>query len=66
MSINLNLRTKKLDFIDFKLEWLCGVVVGIVLARYRLELLDISVWWWITLAILLALRPLYRFWIKTE
>jgi hypothetical protein len=62
--MKLHKRVKNLDFWDIKMSGIAGVIVGIILARYRLELLDISIWWWLTLLTLVILRPIYHFWIK--
>lgn len=62
--MNLHKRVQNLDFWDVKMSGIAGIVLGIILARYRLELLDISIWWWLTLFILIILRPIYHFWIK--
>lgn len=62
--MTLNARVQRLDFWDLKFLGLTGVIFGILLSKIRLDLLDISSWWWTALAILLALRPLYHYWIK--
>lgn len=64
--MSLHTRVQRLDFWDLKFTGLAGVVFGILLARYRLELLDISVWWWLSLMILLIARPMYHYWIKSS
>ena len=56
----LNKLAKQLDYWDIKMSALASVCIGLLLARYVPELVDVNPWWWITLAILLLLRPLYH------
>ena len=45
-------RVRKFDIIDVKLAQLCAFFLALVLAKIIPDIMDISVWWFIVLAIL--------------
>ncbi len=57
-------KTKKLDWLDVGLiKWSC-IAFGIILAMLIPALLEINIWWFVAIAVILAIRPLYRAYIK--
>ncbi len=59
-----NAKVKKLNWLDLALiKWSC-IAFGIILASLIPVLTEISVWYFVVIAILLAIRPLYRAYIK--
>ncbi len=59
-----NAKVKKLDWLDVGLiKWSC-IAFGVILVMLIPALTEISIWWFIAIAILLAIRPIYRVYIK--
>ena len=59
-----NDKVKKLDWLDVALiKWSC-IAFGVILALLIPALTEISIWWFVAIAILLAIRPIYRVYIK--
>ncbi len=57
-------KTRKLDWLDIGLiKWSC-VAFGIILAMLIPALLELSIWWFVAIAVILAIRPFYRAYIK--
>jgi len=61
---NMNERVKKFSFFDVKL--IQGMVISAALVIVKLipQILDISVWWFVALFVICALKPCYVFYIK--
>ena len=64
MLEELNERTRRLSAIDLGLVKWCMVVVGILIAKFFPELLQVSYLKLIIIAAVLAIKPLYVFWRK--
>ncbi len=59
-----NDKVKKLDWLDVALiKWSC-IAFGVILALLIPALTEISIWWFVAIAIFLAIRPIYRSYIK--
>jgi hypothetical protein len=59
-----NVKVKKMDWLDIGLiKWSC-VLFGITIAILFPAITEISAWWFIGLLIALAIRPIYRFYLK--
>ncbi len=57
-------KARKLDWIDIGLiKWSC-IAFGIILAMLIPVLLEISIWWFVAISLLLAIRPFHRAYIK--
>jgi len=60
----MNSKVNKMDWLDMGLiKWSC-IAFGILLAILIPQLTEINVWWIITFVIILAIRPVYRVYIK--
>jgi hypothetical protein len=64
MLARLNRRAKGLDYWDLKMASGGALCFGIILSRLVPALVDVNPWWWVALAVLLLLRPLYHFWVR--
>ena len=53
------LPTVKLGWLDLKLVSLCGIFVGLILAKVIPGLVDVSIWWFIILGLLCLIRVWY-------
>jgi len=60
----MNEKIKKLDWIDMGLTKTSCFAFGIILARLIPCLLGINIWWIIAAWVILAARPMYRFFSK--
>jgi hypothetical protein len=57
-------KVRKLDWVDVGLiKWSC-IAFGIILAILIPTLTEISIWYFVGIAVILAIRPLYRVYIK--
>lgn len=61
---DLNKRAKKLGIIDLKLAQMTGAFFALVIAKLIPQIMGISIWWFVVLGILCAIKPFYAFWIK--
>ncbi len=50
---------RRLRWFDIKLTQLSAVFVGLVFAKLIPALLELSVWWFVALAVILLARPVY-------
>jgi hypothetical protein len=64
MLRHLHQRAKHLDFWDLKMTAAAALCLGVVLTRLVPALVDVNPWWWVTLVVLLSLRPLFHFWVR--
>ena len=61
---DLNKRAKKLGIIDLKLAQMGGAFFALIIAKLIPQIMGISIWWFVGLGVLCALKPGYAFWIK--
>ena len=59
-------RVDMLSLFDIKLAQLSAVFLALILAKLVPEILQISLWWFIGLLILCAVRPVYVFFFKRK
>lgn len=57
-------RIKKFGIIDEKLAQGAAFFLALIVVKYNPEILNISVWWFIALLAICAIKPLYVFYIK--
>ena len=57
-------RVRKFDIIDVKLAQSVAFFLALVIAKLIPDIMDISIWWFIVLLILCAIKPVYVFWFK--
>ncbi len=60
----LDKKVQKMDWLDIGLvKWSC-IVFGMMLAILIPALTEISIWWFVAAFIILAIRPLYRVYLR--
>ncbi|NQT33318.1 MAG: hypothetical protein HQ594_06590 [Candidatus Omnitrophica bacterium] len=64
MLEDLNKRTQRLSVVDIGLLKWCMIVIGLIVAKFFPELLQVSYIKLIAIAVILGMKPLYVFWIK--
>ena len=64
MMENLNRRAGKLGIIDLKLAQSAACFFALIIAKLIPQIMSISIWWFVGLGILCALKPGYTFWVK--
>ena len=61
---NMNQRIKKFGIIDEKLAQAAAVFFALVIVKLIPQIMNLSIWWFVVLLILTAIKPLYVFYIK--
>jgi hypothetical protein len=61
-----NRQVRKFTFVDVKLIQFCGILMGIILAKFVPSLLQLSIWWLLAMALIFAVRPVYVFLAGTD
>ncbi len=56
-------RVKKLGIIDLKLAQGAAMFFALVIAKLIPDVMDLSVWWFVALLVVCAIRPFYVFWL---
>jgi len=51
---------KKFGWIDVKLLGIVGVMIGFILVKLFPGILNVSIWWWIIIAIILYIKPVSK------
>ncbi len=57
-------RVKKFDIIDVKLAQGAAMFFALVTAKLIPDIMDLSIWWFVLLLVICAIKPVYVFWIK--
>ncbi len=57
-------RVKKFSFIDVKLAQGAAMFLALIIAKYIPGIITLSVWWFIGLLIICAIKPACVFWLK--
>lgn len=57
-------RIKRFGIIDEKLAQAAAIFLALIVVKYYPEILNISVWWFVALLAICAIKPLYVFYIK--
>jgi hypothetical protein len=57
-------RVKRFDIIDVKLAQGAAMFFALVIAKLIPRIMDMSIWWFVGLLVICAIRPFYVFWIK--
>jgi len=60
----MNERVKKLSIIDLKLAQGGAMFLVIILVKLIPEIMNINIWWFVTLLVICVIKPLYVCWIK--
>ncbi|MCD6102168.1 MAG: hypothetical protein J7J77_03855 [Candidatus Cloacimonetes bacterium] len=61
---NMNKRVKKLTIFDIKLVQGAAMFIMLIIVKLIPQIMDISIWWFVVLAILCGIRPMYVFYKK--
>ena len=59
---DMNQRAKKLAIIDLKLAQGAAMFFALVIAKLIPDIMDLSVWWFVVMLVICAIRPFYVFW----
>ncbi len=57
-------RVKKFDIIDVKLAQGAAMFFALVIVKLIPDIMDLSIWWFVVLLVICAIKPVYVFWIK--
>ncbi|UCE19034.1 MAG: hypothetical protein JSV84_01420 [Gemmatimonadota bacterium] len=58
---SINLRVRKLGLVDVKLAQGCAIFLTLIIVKLLPEIMNISIWWFIGLLFLCAIKPIYTF-----
>jgi len=61
---DMNQRVKKLGIIDLKLAQGAAMFFALVIAKLIPGVMDLSIWWFVVMLVVCAIKPFYVFWIK--
>lgn len=61
---NMNERVKKLSILDVKLAQWAAVFVALIAAKLIPQIMDINIWWFVALFVIVEIKPFYVFWFK--
>ena len=58
----LDRRVRKFSFIDVKLAQGAAMFGALIIAKVIPDIMDLSIWWFIILLVVCAIKPFYVFW----
>ncbi len=61
---NMNKRVKKFTILDLKLAQCSAMFVALIIVKLIPKIMNISIWWFVALLVLFAIKPFYVFWVK--
>jgi hypothetical protein len=61
---DMNRRVRRFDIIDIKLAQSCAFFFALVIAKLIPGIMNLSIWWFVVLLALCAIKPVYVFWFK--
>jgi hypothetical protein len=61
---DMDKRVKKFGIIDVKLAQGAAMFVALIIAKLIPQIMDLSIWWFVLLLVICAIRPTYVFWLK--
>jgi hypothetical protein len=61
---DMNQRVKRFGIVDVKLAQGTAMFFVLVIAKLIPQIMDLSIWWFVGLLVICAIRPFYVFWIK--
>ena len=61
---DMNQRVKKFGIIDVKLAQSTAMFAALILAKLIPQIMYLSIWWFIGLLIICAIKPFYVFWFE--
>ena len=57
-------RIKKFGIIDEKLAQAAAISFALIIVKLKPQIMDLSIWWFVGLLIVCAIKPLYVFYFK--
>jgi len=57
-----NRRVKTFDLVDVKLAQGAAAFFALIIAKMLPDIMGLSVWWFVALLVVCAIRPFYVFW----
>lgn len=61
---NMNKRAKKFNILDIKLVQGSAMFVALIIVKLIPKIMNISIWWFVLLLVIFAIKPFYVFWVK--
>jgi len=61
---DMDKRVKKFSFIDVKLAQGAAMFGALIIAKLIPQIMDLSIWWFVVLLIICAMKPACVFWLK--
>ena len=59
---DMNQRVRKFSIIDVKLAQGAAMFFALIIAKLIPDIMDLSIWWFVALLVVCAIRPFYVFW----
>ena len=59
-----NRKVEKFTIFDVKLAQGAAMAFALIIVKFFPEIVSLNVWWFVALAVVCALRPLYVMWFK--
>jgi len=60
----MNKRVKKFSILDVKLAQGAAIFGVLIVAKLIPQIMDINIWWFVTLLVICVIKPFYVFFIK--
>jgi hypothetical protein len=61
-----NRKVRTLTIVDLKLVQVASMALILVVVKLFPQIMSLSIWWFVALLIVCALRPLYVFWVRDD
>ena len=61
---DMDKRVKGFGIIDVKLAQGAAMFFALIIAKLIPDIMDLSIWWFVGLFVLCAIKPFYVFWVK--
>jgi hypothetical protein len=61
---NMNKRVKKFSILDVKLAQGAAIFGALIVAKLIPQIMEINIWWFVTLLVICVIKPFYVFFIK--
>lgn len=61
---DMDKRVKKFGIIDVKLAQGAAMFATLIVAKLIPQIMDLSIWWFVLLLVICAIKPFYVFWFK--
>ncbi len=63
---DMNQRVKRLTIFDIKLVQACAMLVILIIVKLIPQIMMLSIWWFVALLVVCAIRPLYIFYFRKQ